>query len=276
MERGAADSGDSALAASSAARRNADAIGSAILGAGCQGNFAVPLAAGGAAGGGAADASSSSTSLSSAVSASRMPSKSASSTSATCVEAAANGSGGGAWVVCAGSGTTFGLGDPPENDGVPGALHGDGRDPAAGLAGGVAKVEGAVEVVLGAVFPVSPPLRNKPRATRSVPFACSTLMGLVRTRFAPIRKAFATPACPSTTATANDDWFAAELRALLNSNVAFCSLSQSTTTASKCCAINFLTAANGSVHGSTVKSRSLRTCATKRALFSSGQKSNAW
>src|SRR5271156_774886 len=57
-------------------------------------------------------------------------------------------------------------------------------------------------------------LRNSPRATRSVPFACSTLIGLVRTRFAPIRKAFATPACPSTTATARDDWLLAALRAL--------------------------------------------------------------
>ena len=36
-------------------------------------------------------------------------------------------------------------------------------------------------------------LRNSPRATLSVPFACSTLTGLVRTRLAPIRKALATP-----------------------------------------------------------------------------------
>ena len=49
------------------------------------------------------------------------------------------------------------------------------------------------------------PLRNSPLATRSVPFACSTLIGLVRTRFAPMRKALATPACPSTTATARED-----------------------------------------------------------------------
>src|SRR5437879_7385387 len=128
MERDGADSGDSAFAASSAARRNAEAIGSAILGAGCHGNFAVPLATGGAfAGGdkGSAGASTSRTSLSSLVSASRMPSRSVSSASATCVDAAADGSVDGVWVVCAGSGTTFGLGDPPENDGVPGALHAD-------------------------------------------------------------------------------------------------------------------------------------------------------
>src|SRR5271166_3377738 len=37
-------------------------------------------------------------------------------------------------------------------------------------------------------------LRSRPRATRNVPLACSILMGLVRTRLAPIRKAFATPA----------------------------------------------------------------------------------
>ena len=47
-------------------------------------------------------------------------------------------------------------------------------------------------------------LRNKPRATRKVPLDCSMLIGLVRTRFAPIRKALATPACPSTTATESE------------------------------------------------------------------------
>jgi hypothetical protein len=119
-------------------------------------------------------------------------------------------------------------------------------------------------------------LRNNPRATRRVPLACSTLIGLVRTRFAPMRNAFATPACPSTTATASDDWLRTVLRALLNRSVAFCSLSQSTTIASKCSAINFLTAANGSVQGTTAKSNSLRTCVTVRAVFSSGQKRRAW
>ncbi len=48
-------------------------------------------------------------------------------------------------------------------------------------------------------------LRKSPLATRNVPFACSTLIGFVRTRLAPMRKAFATPACPSTTATARAD-----------------------------------------------------------------------
>ena len=129
-----------------------------------------------------------------------------------------------------------------------------------------------------AVAPVfaASPLRNNPRATRSVPFACSTLIGLVRTRFAPIRKAFATPTCPSTTATANDAWLFGALRALLNNKVAFCSLSQSTTTASKDSAINFLTAAKGSVQAITAKSNSLRTCVTVRAVFSSGQNRSAW
>ena len=41
---------------------------------------------------------------------------------------------------------------------------------------------------------VGSPLRSSPRATRSVPLACSMLMGLVRTRLAPMRNAFATPA----------------------------------------------------------------------------------
>src|SRR5271170_6409767 len=83
---------------------------------------------------------------------------------------------------------------------------------------GFTVVAAAAGVAGVAGFPASF-LRSRPRATRSVPFACSTLMGLVRTRFAPIRKAFATPACPSTTATARDDWLAGVFRALLNSKV---------------------------------------------------------
>ena len=146
----------------------------------------------------------------------------------------------------------------------------------AGTSTGVAGFAGAAgAAALGAGFAASF-FRNNPRATLNVPFACSTLMGLVRTRFAPIRKAFATPACPSTTATAKDDWLFGELRALLNNSVAFCSLSQSTTTASKCSAISFFTAANGSVQEATSKSNSLRTCVTVRAVFSSGQKRSAW
>src|SRR5215472_5071520 len=43
--------------------------------------------------------------------------------------------------------------------------------------------------------------RNSPRATRSVLFDCSILIGLVKTRLAPMRNALATPVCPSTTAT---------------------------------------------------------------------------
>src|SRR5207244_10551474 len=93
--------------------------------------------------------------------------------------------------------------------------------------------------------------RSRPRATRSVPFDCSTLMGLVRTRLAPMRNALATPACPSTSATERALAFEPELRALLKNKLAFCSFSQSTTIASKCCAISFLTAANGSLQHST-------------------------
>jgi hypothetical protein len=77
-------------------------------------------------------------------------------------------------------------------------------------------------------------------------------------------------------ATASEVWFDVELRALLNNNVAFCSLSQSTTRASKCPLINFFTAANGSMQGSTSNSSSLNTCVTVRAVFSSGQKRRAW
>src|ERR1700688_509616 len=141
--------------------------------------------------------------------------------------------------------------------------------------GGADTVAGGLEVEVADAGFVPSLLRNSPRATLKVPFACSTLMGLVRTKFAPIRKAFATPACPSTTATASADWLCAVLRALLNNNVAFCSLSQSTTTASKCSAISFLTAANGSVQGVTLKSSSLSTWVTGRAVFSSGQKRRA-
>src|SRR6202008_1511458 len=76
-----------------------------------------------------------------------------------------------------------------------------------GAAGGA---EGTLVLALllagAAGFEASLPFLNSPRATRSVPFACSILIGFVRTRFAPIRNAFATPACPSTTATASEDW----------------------------------------------------------------------
>ena len=51
----------------------------------------------------------------------------------------------------------------------------------AGGAGGVVGLAGS-------------PLRNRPRATRKVPLDCSIFMGLVRTRLAPMRNAFATPA----------------------------------------------------------------------------------
>ena len=45
---------------------------------------------------------------------------------------------------------------------------------------------------------------SNPRATRKVPLDCSTLIGFVKTRLAPRRNAFATPLCPSTTATDSD------------------------------------------------------------------------
>jgi hypothetical protein len=75
----------------------------------------------------------------------------------------------------------------------------------AGLAGAADAVAaglgaaGFAAVAAGAVATETPgfagsPLRNSPRATRNVPFDCSMLMGLVRTRLAPMRNALATPA----------------------------------------------------------------------------------
>ena len=66
----------------------------------------------------------------------------------------------------------------------------------AGFAGGAAGrcVGGVGVVATGAAGFAASPFLSSPRATRRVPLACSTLMGLVRTRLAPIRKAFATPA----------------------------------------------------------------------------------
>src|SRR6202140_4680464 len=82
----------------------------------------------------------------------------------------------------------------------------------AGASGLVAGAGLAATVVAGEVA-IAPapgfsgsPLRGSPRATRNGPLACSMLMGLVRTRLAPIRNPFATPGRPSTTATARDPW----------------------------------------------------------------------
>ena len=265
--------------AASAARRSADAIGSAILGEGCQGNLdvAVAVAADGVPEDVAGFVSAAGSGEAGSKSGSRMPS--ASSTSTCCVDTAIAGITGVAEGLVAGIVGVLGrAGIAGVNPRAAGPLGTFARGGAAGACFGTLGTcdVGEAEAAGADAFGPSVPLRSKPRATRSVPFACSTLMGLVRTRFAPIRNAFATPACPSTTATASDDWLELELRALLNSSVAFCSLSQSTTTASKCCAMSFFTAANGSVQGSTVKSRSFKTCVTVRAVFSSGQKSNAW
>ena len=254
--------------AASAARRSADAIGSAIFAEGCQGNLLVPADVPAT---GPGDALSVSGEVNSSMSASRIVSESSSSTSATDAEATMAGK--------LGAGTGFCVGTAGAAGFEVAAFEAAAGASAEGFAGVAAALTGTAGGALAAgatFFAGSFPLRSSPRATRNVPLACSTLMGLVRTRLAPMRNAFATPAWPSTTATASDDWFELELRALLNRSVAFCSLSQSTTTASKCCAINFLTAANGSVQGSTVKSRSFRTCVTLRAVFSSGQNSNAW
>ena len=64
---------------------------------------------------------------------------------------------------------------------------------AMGLAACVAGVDDGVVAARAAPM-VGSLLRKRPRATRSVPLVCSILMGLVRTRLAPMRNAFATPA----------------------------------------------------------------------------------
>jgi len=72
-----------------------------------------------------------------------------------------------------------------------------GTAPAPGVGPGVAMGAGKVAVPC-ADAPVAglagSALRSSPRATRSVPLDCSMLMGLVRTRLAPMRNALATPA----------------------------------------------------------------------------------
>src|SRR5713226_5102224 len=68
----------------------------------------------------------------------------------------------------------------------------------AGCAGCCADVETVPADLAASAF------RSKPRATRSVPLHCSTLIGLVRTRLAPRRNALATPAWPSTAATVSE------------------------------------------------------------------------
>ena len=71
------------------------------------------------------------------------------------------------------------------------ALSGFGADFGGAGAGAAACGAGAAA---GAPGLAGSPLRSSPRATRKVPLACSIFMGLVRTRLAPIRNAFATPA----------------------------------------------------------------------------------
>jgi len=63
-----------------------------------------------------------------------------------------------------------------------------------GAAGIGAAAAGAAGAGAGAPGFAGSLLRNNPRATRNVPLVCSMFMGLVRTRFAPMRNALATPA----------------------------------------------------------------------------------
>jgi hypothetical protein len=62
----------------------------------------------------------------------------------------------------------------------------------------------ATAALAALVAAASEVFRKSPRATRSVPLACSTLIGLVTTRLAPMRYALAMPACPATRAIARE------------------------------------------------------------------------
>src|SRR6266567_183986 len=77
-----------------------------------------------------------------------------------------------------------------------------------GFAGITADREGTprdfATVAAAAVTSFASFFRSSPRPTRNVLFDCSILIGLVSTRFAPMRNALATPACPSTTATESE------------------------------------------------------------------------
>lgn len=103
----------------------------------------------------------------------------------------------GAFAIGAGAGCVFD-GAAPGIDGFAMRVLGEAERGAAVEAAGSGSGDEVALSVLGPDVPttgltVSPPLRSKPRATRRVLFACSTLMGLVKTKLAPIRNAFATP-----------------------------------------------------------------------------------
>jgi hypothetical protein len=91
-------------------------------------------------------------------------------------------------VDAAGFGAGFGAAAAGVAAGVDGAA-----DACAGVGTGAV---GTAKLPVAVALPGLPGslLRSSPRATRKVPFACSMLMGLVRTRFAPMRNALATPA----------------------------------------------------------------------------------
>src|SRR5512133_2262232 len=89
--------------------------------------------------------------------------------------------------------TLTGAGSGAKGDGVAVVATG-GADFGSGLIfGAMGRFAAGATGAAGAALAGSPFLTS-PRATRKVPFDCSMLMGLVRTRFAPIRNALATPA----------------------------------------------------------------------------------
>ena len=117
--------------------------------------------------------------------------------------------------------------------------------------------------------------RAMPIPVRKVFLACSKDTGLVSTKLAPSRKALGTPALPSTIAIAMETLFRLDARALLNTCVAFCTLSQSTISRSKRCVASRLRENAGSLECSKLTSNSSRIWVTAWTAFSSPHNRNA-
>lgn len=107
-------------------------------------------------------------------------------------------------------------------------------------------------------FDSGPSLRVMPTPVRSVLRTCSRDTGFVRTRLAPRRNAFGTPALPSTIAMAIAVLLSADARALLNTCVAVWTLSQSTMSRSKRCVPNRFSVKGASLECSKLMSSSSR------------------
>jgi len=138
--------------------------------------------------------------------------------------------------------------------------RGGGTDGAACEAGdglGCGAGGGTVAKAL-ADFDSGPSLRVIPIPVRSVFRTCSRDTGFVRTRLAPRRNAFGTPALPSTMAMAMAALLSADARALLKTWVAVCALSQSTMSRSKRCVPSRFNVKGASLECSKLTSSSSR------------------